>query len=538
MTSNPYDNEFFESALAGSLLSARKVLPKLFEFFKPRSAVDVGCGEGAWLLAAKENGVEELLGLDGDYVDRTRLFVRPDQFRPWNLKERILISRRFDLAIALEVAEHLPYERSETFVDDLCRLSDVILFSAAMPYQGGTDHINEQWLEFWAILFRRHNYVPYDLLRGRIWSDAGIEFWYQQNLVVFAEEKQGRNLFPSKYLVHDGALSYPHPLTFLLNASRWRPILPSILEHEFNDYRALLAAYVGGKRELPDLETLNVRVDRNGCEIAAFPVSRTLIEDPASDLRIRDSKIAQQTEEIKGLIQNASELRSVNESYKVELERRSAVIEELQTYIKARDVEMDRRQHVIEELRSYLDDRNVEMDRRQHVIEEFRSYLDELRSYLQDRNAEMDRRQQVIDELRSYLVDRNVEMDRRQHVIEELRSYLDDRNAELQRRADEIDRLRSSIESNDAQMKIQVIQLIDVTSQRDSVSLENKDLLKKLDELERKLAAQHRDLESVTRECARLQEMNQAIFSSTSWKMTRPIRFMGKFLRAVSHRNR
>src|SRR5580700_10872400 len=166
---NVYDPAFFSQQTAGSLASARAVLPLLFRYFKPNNIVDVGCGLGAWLKAAMELGVVVVVGIDGDYVDRSALLIPEANYRGADLRRRLKADRRFDLAISLEVAEHLPVHRSETFVKDLVALSDVILFSAALPYQGGTDHVNEQWLEFWAILFRRHGYVPCDLLRHQVW---------------------------------------------------------------------------------------------------------------------------------------------------------------------------------------------------------------------------------------------------------------------------------------------------------------------------------------------------------------------------------
>src|SRR5581483_3372462 len=185
--SEVYNLSFYQQHLAGSLTSARIMLPLLYRYAQPRSVVDVGCGLGPWLKAAMELGATDVLGIDGDYVDRAALLIAEENFRPADLRERIRTDRRFDLAISMEVAEHLPYERSETFIGDLVALSDVVLFSAALPYQGGTDHINERWLEFWAILFRRHGYVPCDFLRNECWGNPAVEFWYSQNAVVFCK---------------------------------------------------------------------------------------------------------------------------------------------------------------------------------------------------------------------------------------------------------------------------------------------------------------------------------------------------------------
>ena len=215
-----YDASFFGQNVVGSLTSARAVLSMLFQYLKPASIVDVGCGLGAWLKAAKELGVDDVLGIDGDYVDRDTLVIPKASFQPSDLCLPFALDRRFDLAISAEVAEHLPYGRSETFVRDLTALSDVVLFSAALPYQGGTNHINEQWLEFWAILFQRQGYVPIDVLRRQFWSEQTVEFWYSQNLVVFCTAEAAAEHFPNESLASGQPLSYPHPLTFLVNVDR------------------------------------------------------------------------------------------------------------------------------------------------------------------------------------------------------------------------------------------------------------------------------------------------------------------------------
>ena len=204
-----YDRLFFDQQAEGSLASARVVLPILFEYYKPKSVVDVGCGRGPWLKAAAECGVQDLLGVDGDYVERDTLLILVElQHLHLNLGERINILRRFDLAISVEVAEHLPFYRAETFVADLVGLSDLVLFSAALPYQGGTEHINEQWLEFWAIffaatlMFRAISFVAgFRAMRMSSFGTAKIWSSFAERILRIGCSRQRRSLqiglFPS-----------------------------------------------------------------------------------------------------------------------------------------------------------------------------------------------------------------------------------------------------------------------------------------------------------------------------------------------------
>ena len=152
------------------------------------SVVDFGCGAGNWLSAFHENGVRDILGYDGDYVDTGNLRIDPACFVARNLEREDQVTRRFDLAISLEVAEHLPTARAAGFVDLLVRSAPAVLFGAAIPGQGGVHHVNEQWPDYWRALFAAAGYRPVDLIRPRIWGRDDVEAWYQQNTVLYGSQ--------------------------------------------------------------------------------------------------------------------------------------------------------------------------------------------------------------------------------------------------------------------------------------------------------------------------------------------------------------
>ncbi len=147
--------------------------------------IDVGCGQGTWLSVFAEYGATDVNGIDGDYVDRDRLEIPADRFHGQDLSRPLAVERTFDLAVSLEVAEHLPEVACDGFVESLTRLAPVVLFSAAAPYQGGQNHVNEQWPEYWAERFARHGYLPVDCLRRRVWANPDVEWWYAQNALLF-----------------------------------------------------------------------------------------------------------------------------------------------------------------------------------------------------------------------------------------------------------------------------------------------------------------------------------------------------------------
>ena len=150
--------------------------------------VDVGCGTGTWCAEFLEQGVRTVLGVDGAYVDKSQLMIPPGSFLARDLAAPLRLDRTFDLAISMEVAEHLPPERGASFVDDLTRLAPIVLFSAAIPGQGGTSHVNEQWPSYWDGLFRKRGFRAIDCLRARFWDDPSIDWWYRQNMFLFVRE--------------------------------------------------------------------------------------------------------------------------------------------------------------------------------------------------------------------------------------------------------------------------------------------------------------------------------------------------------------
>lgn len=186
LKTTPYDAAFFEGQSSSSRASAREVVPMLIEYFHPQSVVDVGCGVGTWAAEFREHGVPRVVGIDGDYVDPSQLQIPREDFIATDLCEQLPSVGSFDLALSLEVAEHLPPNRSVGFVADLVRLADVVVFSAAIPGQGGTEHLAERWQDEWVEMFAEHDFQPFDLIRPKTWSNNHVSWWYSQNLLVYA----------------------------------------------------------------------------------------------------------------------------------------------------------------------------------------------------------------------------------------------------------------------------------------------------------------------------------------------------------------
>ena len=147
-------------------------------------------------------GVSSLAGIDGKWLKKDMLISNNFKLITHELENPIPALPEYDLAISLEVAEHLPEKRAISFIEDLCNLSNVVLFSAAIPNQGGDNHINEQWQSYWYGLFRDNNYLGFDIIRHQVWNDEQVKSWYKQNCLIYVHKdfKETFNLVDnSKY---------------------------------------------------------------------------------------------------------------------------------------------------------------------------------------------------------------------------------------------------------------------------------------------------------------------------------------------------
>ncbi|NQX89167.1 MAG: class I SAM-dependent methyltransferase [Halioglobus sp.] len=188
MVSYTYNESFYKYLNHGAVSSAEIVVNGLIRALpcKIDSVLDVGCAAGAWLSIWKANGCE-VTGLDGDYVEESMFLIDPSEFNPRDISQPFDLGTRFDLCQSLEVAEHIPKSAADQFIDSLCRASDIVLFSAAPPGQGGENHINEQPYEYWQALFEDHNYQMYDVVRKTVGDNKTVMPWYRYNTFLFVK---------------------------------------------------------------------------------------------------------------------------------------------------------------------------------------------------------------------------------------------------------------------------------------------------------------------------------------------------------------
>ncbi|WP_417200706.1 class I SAM-dependent methyltransferase [Bizionia sp.] len=188
--------------------AAFEILPFLFNSVKPTSVLDVGCGNGSWLETAKLLGVSDILGVDGVDFEQTSLKISKDNFRQHDFRHPLDLKKKFDFIISLEVAEHLPEASADNFIEIITNHGDLVMFSAAIPGQGGQNHINEQWPSYWADKFKKHGYLAYDIIRPEFWNNEKLYSWYKQNIIIYAKEGV---LSSDLFKASDSVLSLVHP---------------------------------------------------------------------------------------------------------------------------------------------------------------------------------------------------------------------------------------------------------------------------------------------------------------------------------------
>jgi 2-polyprenyl-3-methyl-5-hydroxy-6-metoxy-1,4-benzoquinol methylase len=177
---------FHYDSKAYNTQSAREVLPLVFSWLHPKNVLDVGCGNGSWLSVVRDLGIEDYLGLDGSHVLQENLQIPMQKFCPQNLQESFDLMQTYDLVISLEVAEHISETYADVFIENLVKHSNTILFSAAIPHQGGFMHFNEQYPTYWIEKFKKYDFECYDIVRQAIWNNENVQIWYRQNTLIFA----------------------------------------------------------------------------------------------------------------------------------------------------------------------------------------------------------------------------------------------------------------------------------------------------------------------------------------------------------------
>ncbi len=180
-----YTSDYFNDGIFDT--DYQKIASVIFELYHPTTVVEFGCGPGHLSKELAKLGVQ-ITAVDG--YSKPKFEDLSVEFSPLNLNDSAAIAnyfvdKHFDLAISLEVAEHLQPEASATLIEWLTKVAPVVIFAAAVPGQGGHGHINLRPRENWHKEFTQYNFVAADRIREKLRPYSNVAVWYRHNIVDY-----------------------------------------------------------------------------------------------------------------------------------------------------------------------------------------------------------------------------------------------------------------------------------------------------------------------------------------------------------------
>ncbi len=225
---NEIPNKYVHFIKDHNLTAPQEIVPHLINLFHPASVADVGCGLGTFLNIFLENGVQDITGIDGTWVDKSKLFIPEQYFIEKDLEQRFELKRKFDLVVCLEVAEHLKETSADVLVENLTSLGDMIIFSAAVVNQGGQNHINEQPYTYWVDKFKKRGFVFYDVFREKFWNNPQVDWWYKQNMFLVTRCEKNISPFLGNVIPMTEVKEFIHPELLAIYSAQFKMVKQSL----------------------------------------------------------------------------------------------------------------------------------------------------------------------------------------------------------------------------------------------------------------------------------------------------------------------
>lgn len=182
-----YSDSFYEKRRQDPWRSeANHVGNVLYRMFEPQSVIDFGCAVGSHLEPFYKRGVE-VQGVEAHEAAIENAVIPQEHILQHDLREPFEVSKKYDLAISIEVAEHIPERFSDTFVSTISKSSNTIVLTAAQPGQGGDHHVNEQPKSYWVQKFEKRGFIHDEEQAKTLAQLLEVEHsdWVKDNLLLF-----------------------------------------------------------------------------------------------------------------------------------------------------------------------------------------------------------------------------------------------------------------------------------------------------------------------------------------------------------------
>lgn len=168
----------------------KKIVPDM------KSVVDFGCGAGWFLYYFKQRGITNLVGIEPNLSTIFEVAdpLILDHLVKGSLTRKIHLETKFDVAFCIEVVEHINKRWSNIICENITMYSDLLIFSAAHPGQGGYGHINEQPFEYWEEKLNKKNFYlnkPTTISFRKHLRKSKVKKWYIDNIAVFERGTDG-----------------------------------------------------------------------------------------------------------------------------------------------------------------------------------------------------------------------------------------------------------------------------------------------------------------------------------------------------------
>lgn len=149
-------------------------------FPKVQTIADIGCGNGAYTRYLEDAGFDAY-GFDGSPLT-------PDFCQQADFSQSVDIGT-YDMALCLEVGEHIPARYEQTFLYNVCNAARRwVVLSWAVPGQGGDGHVNCRD-NYWVVQQMQRRGFNLDAEKTFALRAAATVSWFKNTLMVFHKVK-------------------------------------------------------------------------------------------------------------------------------------------------------------------------------------------------------------------------------------------------------------------------------------------------------------------------------------------------------------